>query len=82
MPIALPTNAVTPIANAPQNVTRKAPLTIDAPPAAAANVPNIVRVNRVVMVVIRLTDVGVANSAARIGTIAPTAKAADEANAA
>lgn len=67
------------MANAPQNVTLIAPRSIGAPPANAANEPKTVSVKSVVNVVTKLTDSGVAKSAARIGITAPTAKAAADA---
>src|SRR5271169_6742333 len=82
VPNTAPTPAVTPIANAPQNVTRIAPTVTFAPPAPAANAPKSARNNSAVpgTRIISL-DVG-AIAVTKRGMAAPTAKLLAEANAA
>jgi hypothetical protein len=43
VPTSAPIPAVSPMANAPHNETRMAPVMMEAPPAYAANPPNTVR---------------------------------------
>src|ERR1700722_17625627 len=82
VPNTAPTPAVTPIANAPQNVTRIAPTVTFAPPAPAANAPKRARnTSDVPGTTIIKPDVG-AMAVTKRGAAAPTAKLLAEANAA
>ena len=82
VPNKAPTPAVTPMARAPQNVTRIAPAETPAPPAPAANAPKSARNKSEVpgTTIIKL-DVG-AIVVTKRGAAAPTAKLLAEANAA
>lgn len=82
VPNSDPTPAVTAIARAPQNVTRKAPTITPAPPARAANPPRSARNTSEVPATKGMTLAGEATIVTKRGMTAPTAKLPADANAA
>ena len=82
VPNKAPTAAVSPMASAPQKVTRTADLRIGAPPAIAARVPNPARNKSDVPETIGTNKYSGDIMTIRRGIEAPTAKVAPEANAA
>jgi hypothetical protein len=82
VPNKAPTAAVSPMANAPQNVTRSAPTATPAPPAPAASAPKSARKSREVpgTRIIRLACG--TKAVVKRGVAAPTAKLSADANAA
>jgi hypothetical protein len=78
-PNSRPTTAVSPMANAPQNATRKAPFVIDAPPAYPASPPKTSNAASEVRDETSATRAAGASSAVRMGMMAPAQKAAAEA---
>ena len=77
-----PTPAVSPMASAPQNVTRIAPIVTLAPPTRAANAPRIARNTSEVPETMGISLDSGTMATANSGMAAPTAKLAAEVNAA
>jgi hypothetical protein len=73
---------VTPIANAPQNVTRIAPGIIRAPPARAANAPRTAKDSSELTDTATVSDPLGISAVTRRGMAAPTEKLAADASAA
>jgi hypothetical protein len=82
VPNSDPTPAVTAIARAPQNVTRKAPTITPAPPARAAKPPRSARNINELPATSGITLAGETKVATKRGMTAPTAKLQADANAA
>src|SRR4029453_538681 len=82
VPNSAPTPAVSPIASAPQNVTRTAPVVTGAPPTRAAIPPRIARNTSEIPETRRIRLDAGTMAAANSGIAAPTAKLAAEVNAA
>ena len=82
VPNKVPTAAVTPMASAPQNVTRIAPTLTLAPPTRAANPPRIARNTSEVPATTGIRLDPETKATANSGMAAPTAKLAADVNAA
>src|SRR5260221_3765355 len=82
VPKSAPTPAVTPIASAPQNVTRMAPVDIPAPPARAASAPSTARKSSDDAATMTIRCVSDAAIATASGRAPPMAELAADASAA